>query len=109
MTALSLFDILVRAEPVTGEADEDSRLPSLVERLIDDALIDHARLAEYERRFARPVTADHELDLLRAIWRLYDRWAEEAEALLTRARTRLTAEHRISNLDRLEGAYARVR
>lgn len=110
MTAASLFDLLAReAQSLSGDASS-SRLDDLAVKLVESCLSDLKRVGEYEEQF-RPLGPDAarlEAEWTRSIHELHQRWAGEADEVLSRLRP-YAANHFIAGLKALEDAYGRVR
>lgn len=110
MTAVSLYDVLVRDGADTPSVPGDP-LTQFAGSLVAAALADFERLREYEQKFATARLSEpaQELERDRAVWRLYAEWADDAEQVLSRARARAAAGAPILGLDRLDDAIGRVR
>jgi hypothetical protein len=115
MTAVSLFDVMARQETGFGNAAKTARLAALASRLVQEAREEYRRLREYEQEFGqfteledRPY-GDRELELLRSIWRMFDRWAETAEEVLGRADQLAAVGETIPHLEQLRDDYGAVR
>jgi hypothetical protein len=115
MTAVSLFDTLAgggaRTPTGTGRADPDDPLTRFAGSLVAAALADFQRLREFEQQFATARLSEpaQELERDRVVWRLYAEWADEAEQVLDRARTRVAAGAAVEALDRLDDLIGRTR
>jgi hypothetical protein len=111
MTALSLFDLLARAD-AAGQGDS-ARLARFGDRLVESALVDLERLRRDEQDViaARAGSQGDGLDqeVLRSLWDLYAGWAQDAEHVLTRVRRLAADGHPMHDLNRLEDAYGAVR
>lgn len=73
---------------------------------------EYRRIRNYEEvygDFPEDLDDGTELELLRSIWRMFDRWAEEAEEVLARAKLLKAAGETIADLDGLEDDYWRSR
>lgn len=108
MVAVSLFDILVRSEMAAG--NDSASAERLGQKLIEAALSDWERLKQYELEFA-PVEWDdagNALEITRSIHGLFERWAAEAEQVLTRTRKLTATGRNIPGAEMLEDAYGKV-
>jgi hypothetical protein len=88
MTAVGLLDLLARQRDAsTGQClhDTDS-LAHLAGELVSSSLMDFERLTRYEREFVSECrgSADHELDLRRSIWELFQDWLADAAEIYDR-------------------------
>src|SRR4051812_15852869 len=112
MTAVPLFDVLARQDSGISAPARRSRLAALADRLVQEARDEYQRLRRYEEEFGGLVEAedraygDKELDLLRSIWRMYDRWAEQVEEVLERADS---LGESIAHVEQLRDDYGAVR
>jgi hypothetical protein len=116
MTAVSLFDALAREDlaAASSAAPQVRRqlLARFAEQLVADQLAELHRLGEYEREFASTPGRDpaHELEVRRTVWSLYADWADEADLVLSRARSSAAAGGAVAPAaDRLDQAIGRVR
>ena len=111
MTAVSLFDLLARSDPAAPGGR--TRLARFADRLVESVLSDLDRLRDDEHA-VMAVRAGNEddgldLDLVRSLWDLYARWADEADQVLARARALRADGHDVRDVERLEDAYGSIR
>lgn len=112
MTALPLFDALVRqSTPSEHAGPAEGRLTEFAEKLVADSLAEFARISEYERQFVWPVELDPAADLavMRATWRLYLEWADEAEQVLDRVSVADSSGGAVVGVTELNLALGRTR
>jgi hypothetical protein len=116
MTAVSLFDALAREDSAAassaGPEERRRLLTRFAGQLVADQLSELDRLGEYERQFASTPGRDpgHELDVRRTVWLLYAAWADEADLVLSRARSWDSAGAAVpASADQLDQAIGRVR
>ena len=111
MTAVSLFDLLARSD-ASGQ-ESSTRLARFANRLVESVLLDLDRLRNDERALMAARAGDEndglDLDVVRSLWELYAQWAQEAEEVLTRARSLRAARPAVRDVARLEDAYGSVR
>jgi len=115
MTAVSLFDVMARQDTGPGDAGRTARLAALASRLVQEARDEYRRLRQYEQEFGqfaeiqdKPYGAK-ELELLRSIWRMFDRWAEATEEILGRADQMAAAGQNVPQIEELRDDYGAVR
>jgi hypothetical protein len=107
MTALSLFDVVARedrgARAGPGAASELARAAT---QLVSDSLADLQRIRSDEEQLtsssSEPVCRP---DVIRAIWQLYREWADDAEEVLSRAKS---VDKSLQGIEQLDDAIGRV-
>ena len=110
MGATAFFDALARedsaAAPPAGRQERRRLLARFAEQLVAAQLEDLNRLSEYERQFALAPQRDagRELEVRRSVWQLYADWADDAEGVLSRARSVTAETARTDALDRAIGS-----
>jgi hypothetical protein len=108
MTAIPLFDALVRARSSDPRDDQADAVP-IAERLIDASISDLKRIDEYEKEFGQPdLRSSSAVEILTSVYRLYEQWAGEAEQILRRVRPLVSSGQSIASAASLEDVYGRV-
>jgi len=107
MTAVALFDAVARECSVRRiDPIAESELGKLAVRMMHDSLTDFHRIRSYDDRLAmsspEPVCRP---DVVRALWQLYRRWADDAEQVLARAKS---VDKSLQGIEQLNDAIGRV-
>jgi hypothetical protein len=107
MTALSLFDVVAREDRGAAGPSAASELKRFAAQLVDDSLADLQRLRGHEEQLVNssPIPVCRP-DIIRALWQLYREWADDAEEVLSRAKS---VDNSLQGIDRLYDAIGRVR
>src|SRR5690348_5240786 len=107
MTALSLFDVVAREDRSARAGPHAApELAKFATQLLNDSLADLQRISNHEEQLTssspEPVCRP---DVIRAIWQLYREWVDDAEKILSRAKS---VDKSLKGIEQLDNAIGRV-
>ena len=110
MIAVSLFDALVREVDADPDCASSLEVAQLASKYVESSLADWQRILECENQIGAtssmpPATR---AKINRSLYDVYRNWANEAEQVLSRARTLANHGHEVTQAAALEHAFGRV-